>query len=73
MNGEIEEKLARIRSEDVAIDPFGRVVLSDPRLAAGIGKDIGALASNYGCCTNGALCKKELLTDIIQEIDAAKR
>jgi len=65
----MKEILSKIKVEDVSVDQLGRVILTNPNIFSDlIVKDPGVLATNYGCCTNGALCKKQPLNEVIGEV-----
>ena len=72
-DNKIKTALAKMKAEDVSVDAFGRVVLQNPELMEGLAGVPGTLAANYGCCTNGALCKEKLLAEVMADFDVAKK
>lgn len=63
MSDDLRTALAKLTPEDVTIDPFGRLIvtnleLSDALKKIGVEGRIAAAADNYGCCKNGVACGK---------------
>lgn len=77
MNDEkIKNVLAELKASDVAIDPLGRVILTNSTLMDDLKDSVmqteKSAGNNYGCCTNGALCKKAALAEVMKTFDGNK-
>lgn len=59
------DALSRLSLTDIAVDDSGRIVIANDEIARELANATkgppGGLAeaTNYGCCTNGALCGKQ--------------
>jgi hypothetical protein len=62
MSEELKNALAKLKADDIEMDPLGRVIIKNPDIAnaiRGLGSSDPRLAAgvdNWGCCKNGIAC-----------------